>query len=379
MAKDINKEIFSDETLLKLDIFAECFREWFPVFIHDNFTKGIFIIDFFAGSGKDAKNNLGSPLLLLKEAKGENCKYCNEVFKNDKKVYFAFNENKKQKHSELQDNVKYFINQCNQENCRKNGCVYSYNNIDRYDFKEMFYENTIFTKILPDKDIAKFILLDQYGFKEVDEDVFIKLVNSPHTDFIFFISSSFIKRFKEHEHTKKYIDTENIPFDESNVKECHRLIADYYQKLIPQEKEYYIHHFTIKKSSSYLGLIFGTNHSLGMEKFLKVCWKHDPYSGESNFNIDDDYPKGSLFYDEKTTNKKEKVKTVIKNKIISGEISDNINGIKFTLKNRCQPDVFISIVQEMEKSKLISCSPKMNRQSTNIHKADKYFIEVLKQ
>jgi hypothetical protein len=55
MAKDINKDVFPDETILKLDIFAKCFREWLPVFIYDRFTKGIFIVDFFAGSGLDSK------------------------------------------------------------------------------------------------------------------------------------------------------------------------------------------------------------------------------------------------------------------------------------------------------------------------------------
>ena len=379
MAKDINKEVFSGETLQKLDIFAECFKEWFPVFIHDRFTSGIFIVDFFAGSGKDVKGNLGSSLLLLKEARGNNCEYCNVISKNGKKVYFAFNENKKQKLTDLGTNVTSFIDQCIQKNCKKEKCVYSYANFGQNDFKNVFYRDTVFTKVLSDNNYAKFILLDQYGFSQVDEAIFLKLVNSPRTDFIFFISSSFIKRFKEHENTKKYIDTERIPFDESRPKECHRLIADYYQNLIPQNKEYYIHHFTIKKKGSYLGLIFGTSHSLGMEKFLKVCWKEDKYSGESNFNIDNDYPVGSLFYNSEATNKKEKIRNEIKSKVLSGEISDNRTGLKFALKNRCLPDIFVSVVEEFEKEKRISCKPKINKQSANIHRADFYHIEVLKR
>ena len=379
MAKDINKNIFSEETLLKLGIFAECFREWFPVFINDRYTKGIFIIDFFAGSGKDINGNLGSSLLLLKESRGTNCEYCNAISNNGKKVYFAFNENKKDKLSELKTNIISFMDNCIKENCRENKCIYSYANFGQYDFKDVFYNDQIFINALANNELAKFVLLDQYGFKQVDEDVFLRLVNSPRTDFIFFISSSFIKRFKEHEHTKKYIDTERIPFDDSNPKECHRLIANYYERLVPQNKEYYIHHFTIKKKGNYLGLIFGTNHSLGMEKFLKVCWKIDQYSGESDFNIDNDEPVDSLFYTGETTNKKDKVKCKIKEKVLAREISDNIQGLKYALKNRCLPDVFVSVIQELEKNKLITCHPKINRQSTNIHKADLYHIEVIKR
>jgi three-Cys-motif partner protein len=379
MTKDINKEIFTEGTLLKLDIFAECFREWFPVFINDNYTKGVYVVDFFAGSGKDPEGKLGSPLLLLKEAKGDSCKYCNIISNNEKRVYFVFNENIKQKQLELQDNINSFMKQCIQNNCKKNECVYLYANFGNYDFKDVFYNDANFVKVLSDNNYAKFILLDQYGFSQVDENVFLKLVDSPRTDFIFFISSSYIKRFKEHEHTKKYIDTESIPFDESNAKECHRLIADYFQKLIPHDKEYYIHHFTIAKKSKYYGLIFGTNHTLGMEKFLKVCWKIDKYSGESNFNIDNDEPVDSLFYTGKTTNKKEKVKKEIRAKVLSGEIADNIHGLKYALKNRCLPEVFVLAMQELEKENLIKCYPKMNKQCSNIHKVDSYSIEVLKR
>jgi three-Cys-motif partner protein len=379
MAKDINKDVFPDETILKLDIFAKCFREWLPVFIYDRFTKGIFIVDFFAGSGSDSKGNLGSSLLLLNEARGNNCEYCNTISKNGKKAFFAFNENNKQKKAELVHNVNSFMDQCIKNNCKRDKCVYSYSNFGQYDFKDVFYNDTVFTKILPDNDYAKFILLDQYGFSQVDENVFLKLVDSPRTDFIFFISSSFIKRFKEIDQTKRYIDTERIPFDESDPKECHRLIADYFQKLVPEEKEYYVHHFTIKKGPNYWGLIFGTNHTLGMEKFLRVCWKEDIYSGESNFNKDNDIPVDWLFYTGETTNKKQRVKDEIKKKILSGEITNNKDGLKYALKNRCLPEVYISAIQELEKDNRVKCSPKFNKQATNIHKVVTYNIEVIKQ
>jgi hypothetical protein len=162
-------------------------------------------------------------------------------------------------------------------------------------------------------------------------------------------------------------------------KECHRLIADYFQKLIPGGKEYYIHHFTIKKGPNYWGLIFGTNHTLGMEKFLRVCWKEDVYSGESNFNKDNDIPVDWLFYTGETINKKQRIKNEIKNKILLQEITNNKEGLKYALRNRCLPEVYISAIQELEKENVVKCSPKSNRQSTNIHRVDIYKIEVIKQ
>lgn len=82
MAKDINKSEFTEETKLKLDIFRECFREWYPVFLHNPYIKRLFIYDMFAGSGKDSIGNLGSPLILLQEAIGEEQQHCEYLRKS---------------------------------------------------------------------------------------------------------------------------------------------------------------------------------------------------------------------------------------------------------------------------------------------------------
>ena len=46
--------------------------------------------------------------------------------------------------------------------------------------------------------------------------------------------------------------------------------------------------FSIKKKTNIYGLIFGSNHPLGLEKFLKVCWGVNPNIGDANFDIDED-------------------------------------------------------------------------------------------
>lgn len=48
------------------------------------------------------------------------------------------------------------------------------------------------------------------------------------------------------------------------------------------------------------GVIFASAHLSGLERFLSVCWKIDPHTGEANFNIEGDpaYAKqGVLFSD----------------------------------------------------------------------------------
>lgn len=207
--------------------------------------------------------------------------------------------------------------------------------------------------------------------------MFLKLVTSPLTDFIFFISSSFIKRFRNVDAVKTYIDTNRLEFEEKKPKECHRIIADYFRNLIPANMEYYIHHFTIQKGTNYYGLIFGTSHSLGMEKFVKVCWMEDENSGESNCNIDNDFEKGSLFYDPTNTTKKIKIKEELELLILKGKIKSNVEGLKWVLSHGCEPKLFVDVARSLVEQKKIAIQGKFNKQSSNIHKVEEYKIEVL--
>lgn len=369
MGKDINKSIFDDATKLKLNIFGECFEEWFPVFLHSPWYKELYVFDFFAGSGKDAEANSGSPLVLLNKAKGKERQYC---LKAKKEIKFFFNEGIGKKSLELQQNVDEYIKNCKQEN-KCIDCIYSYT-IKNYDFQDIFSNQSILN-ILNDKKLGKFILLDQYGFKQINEEIFRKLISFPKTDFIFFISSSFVKRFKEHPNTTKYIDTSKISFEDKEPNEIHRAIADYFRDLIPTGKEYYLHHFSIRKKEkkgNYYGLIFGTNHTLGMEKFLKVCWRQDTFSGEANYNIDNNFEIDTLFYNPEKNIKKELIRKELEAQILSGDINDNIAGLKYAMNRGCEPKLFIDVVKKLEKNNQIEIVGDKNYSSTNIHRAKKY-------
>ncbi len=130
---DINDKPFDEGTLLKLDIFRECFREWFPVFVHNPSISHIFIYDMFAGSGKDSLGNPGSPLILVQEARGDNKQHCNSISGNpNKKVFFGFNEYDNNKRISLEAIIKEYQSTC-QRSCSI-VCPYQ---------KSMFYQNLI--------------------------------------------------------------------------------------------------------------------------------------------------------------------------------------------------------------------------------------------
>ncbi len=373
---EIEDKPFDDSTKLKLEIFGDCFEEWLPVFIHNNLIQEIYVYDFFSGKGKDCDGYHGSPLVLIEKSKGKDRKYCSIA---NKKIVFTFNDVQKKKADQLKNNIDNYIKECcRANNCRK--CSYQYE-VENNDFKKLFYADKIQT-VLENNRFGKFILMDQYGFSDVDKDVFQKLINYPKLDFIFFISTSFISRFREHPNTKKYIETEKLNFDDAKPKDCHRIIADYFRSMIPEYKEYYIHHFTIQKENkaNFYGLVFGTGHTLGMEKFLKICWQKDVMSGEANFNISNDYEKQTLFYDESMSNRKIEIKELLIKEIYSFRIKDNISGIKYVMKNGGQPSIFVEVIDSLIKEEKIEVvNSKKNSQKTNVHQMTKYEFKVLKE
>lgn len=381
--KDINKHPFSKETELKLDIFKRCFREWFPVFLNANkYTKKVYIYDLFAGNGSDSDGNWGSPLWLLSEARGDKRQYCEQIQEgNTPSISFAFNEFQTEKVKELEEKVQRFLSVCQKRGCLHKNCAFQINKniFFRNDSFENIINNNAFLRILKNEKYAKFLVLDQYGVKQITPPIFRKLTDAPKTDFIFFIASSFLRRFQETDVMKKYFNENKIKFDTDNPQLCHRDIARYYKSLIPEGKEYYIHHFTIKKGSNYYGLIFGTGHTLGMEKFLKVCWTEDKLAGESNCNIEHDYEDGTLFYNEDHSNKINRVQDELEKKILLGKITNNKEGMKFVLSRGCLPKVYIEVIKKLLKQdKVQICEgSKLNKRSTNIHKVDTYNFRIV--
>jgi three-Cys-motif partner protein len=162
------------------------------------------------------------------------------------------------------------------------------------DFSEFFEE--IFDRMNNKSEWPRFMFLDQYGIKSITKEVFQKLTSLKRTDFLFFISSSYASRFVETESFQKYIKLSREDFDASHKYHCHRKIFDYYKSQIPPDKEFYLSPFSIKKGPNIYGLIFGTNHLLGIEKFLNVAWKLNPKTGDSNFDIDNEHINWSYYF-----------------------------------------------------------------------------------
>lgn len=326
MARDIHKSAFDEGTKAKLFIFQLYLREWLPVFLSAKkiYWNTINICDFFAGPGSDSVGNKGTPLLIKDELNF----YHDSIIQKRLNVNLYFNEYKKDKYEALKsallpddEDLRSFMIEV--------GCL---------DFKEAFEKKL---PILKNRNAANLLFLDQSGIKHINEDIFQQIINLKRTDFLFFISSSTIKRFSEHPNIARYIRMDAAQIEKTPYHQIHRLVLEYYRSLIPLNKEYYLTSFSLKKGAGLYGLIFGSSNVLGIEKFLNTCWKIDPERGEANFDIDSDKiipGQGDLFTGGVRKPKKVEVfENELKEKILDRELKTDKDVYLFTLNNSFTP------------------------------------------
>lgn len=290
MADKFHIEPFDDGTLIKLELLKRYVRSWLPVFISpkNSYWNEIYIYDFFSGAGMDCKGNAGSPLIILNELRG----YCHSIVDKGLKVRLLFNEPQSDVLYNLKNKVAEFFIKCQKQNrfdccnaCRTdNQCPFSII-IEQKDFKELFDE--LYPSMNINKTLPRFMFLDQFGIKQITYDIFQKLTKLTRTDFLFYISSSFVRRFSELAEFQRYIKVNKKDFNTSKPEHCHRIILDYY-KSMTNGSNYYLAPFSISKGANIYGLIFGSNNPLGMEKYLDAAWSIDKNTGEANYNIDGD-------------------------------------------------------------------------------------------
>ncbi len=332
-------------TQSKLEIFKEYFKESFPVFLHSPYFHEIIIVDFFAGQGINEYGEYGTSFNILNEIRP----HCEAVRRYKKKVTIVFND--KDEVKTLTSNTENFLTEC-QLNCGQE-CNFKKDEnifIKGKDFTQYF--NEIYPALRRKTNAAILLFLDPYNFV-LDQEIFYKLINLKNTEFICFMPTSILYRFNEVKSFQRYLADFNVSFETTNIQKCHRTYADFLNQMIPAGKEYYIGCFTIKKSASnHYGLIFGTNHSFGAEKFQKVCWKIDEKVGEADFNIDSEPAYNSqmaLFEEYSISHKIHNFKNKVKKLINEKQLKTDVEVYKWALTQRCLVKHATEILNEMMK------------------------------
>ncbi len=342
MARDIHKKPFDEGTKAKLAIFRDYLRHWLPVFISKKeiYWNTINIYDFFSGPGSDGFGNNGTPLIILEELQP----YFDNIISKKLNVNLYFNEYDKSKYEVLKKTVTP-----EDEDLRPYAIE-----IDCLDFKVAFEKNYPKMGI---KGNANLLFLDQTGVKHINEEIFSKILHLKQTDFLFFISSSTIKRFVEHPSISQYVKLNSEEVEKTPYHKIHRLVLEYYKSLVPKTKAFFLAPFSLRKNSGLYGLIFGSGHVLGIEKFLTTCWNIDKERGEANFDIDDDKIKQGQF--DLFTNEVQKPKKVdlfekeLREKILSKALTTDKEIYLFTVTNGFLPSHSRKVISQLIKENKI--------------------------
>ena len=260
---DFHNRPFDEGTLTKLRILELYAREWLPVFFarEGSRWREVHLYDFFCGPGTDSNGVPGSPLRLLDQLN----RVRNLPGYRNTRIYCHFSDSDGAKVTRLRARIEM-------QPVPPELVV----DIERRDFLEALNRSR---QILDNPEAAKLLFIDQYGVDSVTPEVFRTLVAAPACDFLFFISSSTLNRFRDHPAIKQKILR---PSDHYHV---HRAVLEYYRGLLPTESEYNLAPFSIRKGTNIYGLIFGSAHPLGMDKFLNVAWTTDDINGEADFDI----------------------------------------------------------------------------------------------
>jgi len=273
-ANDFTAQTFDEATLTKLDIFERYLEEWLPVFLQSGYHRQVTICDFFAGSGKDAAGNPGSALRILLALD----KFRDKIAQTRTLVRVVLND--LSKHSELEDMAAAKVKELElPENFIQIEC-------HGKPFRVLF--DTIYNSLSRQPNL---IFIDQCGIIEVDEAIFQKLVALKKTDFLFFMSSSFLRRFAEHENFEPFLKgLDRNELKDAKPEHVHRIVVKHISTWKPKGNEIKIYPFSLKKDkdrgSNIYGLVFGSKHPLGVEKFLKIAWDKNKINGEANYPIE---------------------------------------------------------------------------------------------
>lgn len=332
MRSDFHEKPFDEGTVAKLELFQLYAREWLPVFLSriDPVWPEVHVFDFFAGPGQDINGTPGSPVRIVKEALG--CKH--RLAEGKLRLHFHFSDADEEKIQALETHLVPLVDQL------PNATL----DIHHLPFEKAFEEAL---PILFADDTANLALIDPCGVNHVDDEVFRRLIGAPTTDFLLFVASSYLHRFSDHPAMKLRIKKSD------SFYHCHRAVLELYRSFIPKGRRYYLAPFSIKKEGSQLyGLIFGSAHSLGMDKFLTTAWNQDKLNGEANFDINkEDFQEDAPFLAMEMFEAPTKLRAFVadlRNQILKGLCTDEIQAVEICYRHGVKRQHAEQVLKELK-------------------------------
>jgi len=333
--QDFHNKKFADSTKVKLELFRLYIREWLPVFLCTPHVERLVIYDYFCGSGCDNCNTPGSPIILLDELKRAFRTLINiPGFNPSRPIHIFFNDKDSQKISELKSRIPSAL----PSNVKIT--------ISSDSFRDKYQESKAYLKC---NKTACFLLIDQFGLKHFTTEVFKEVASAPMTDWITFCSSSQARRFAQSE---CFSHIPSAVF--SDHTNAHRDLAQAYRAELPVNKKYFTVPFSLKSGSNIYGLLFGSAHELGAEKFIRGCWKVDKVTGESNYYQQTRSVASLLDYTNYESPRIQTFKRELEYEILNEKLRTNEDVYHFCLQNGFLNKHAKSVIDNLKKNKKLA-------------------------
>lgn len=328
--KDLHKDApFDSATLSKLEIFENYLSEWLPTFVYN---KNINICDFFSGPGEDINHVSGSPLRIINVIQ----KFEDLIKKQQLQITLFLNDKTKWKYEAIKKNVSKKLLLLGD---LQNHITVKYFNCK---FQNLF-------PLIKDDLISgpNLFFFDQNGVRHITIDFIQELESFNQTDYLFFLSSAYFKRFSY----KSIFPDLNIKKKEIKSKDIHREIVERFRELLPANSKTRLYYFSIKKGRNIHGLVFGSTHLLAIQKFLTVAWNKNKVNGEANFDIDSDLDtQMDLFSGEAKTTKLQQFENDLKEFIKNKKVFTNQDIFNYTLDRAFIPKHANAVLKKLKKS-----------------------------
>jgi len=345
MSASFHDKPYDEGTLTKLELFERYAEAWLPVFVarDEIIWPEVSIYDFFSGPGHDSLGNNGSPLRLLKVIQSQG-KY---LHRPGLKVRLRLSDSHAGKVAALKQTM---VAECPPD-------LPVTIEIVREAFADRFEQ--VLPQLAADSS-ANLLIIDQFGVSEVPNGVFERITELKTTDVLFFVSSNTFRRFADvPEVARLQLPDYQRPED---YYRAHLAVADAYRELIPRGRTYFIASFSIKKGSNVYGVIFGSQHPLGMDKFLEVAWNKDKVSGEADFDVHREgiTPNAPSLFEEFNVPKKLRVfGEVLEREILEGRCADEAAMIQICHAHGVTRRHAAPILAELKARKQIVCDFKV--------------------
>lgn len=342
--KDLHIKPFDKGTIAKLEIFEDYAQAWIPTFVMQSNISEIHIFDFFAGPGYDCNNVYGSPIRILKKIEEQ----LGNILAKKTKIVLHLNEYEPNK--KMQDKYEFLIENCN--NFISNHPKFKYFLTINYyneDAEKLFFKLLNYINAYP-----SLVYLDQNGVRFISQEFIHELEKLKTTDFLYFVSSSYFKRFSNTTEFKKILDIKTEELEKVPYNKIHRLVLDKMKERLSHNSKLKLFPFSIKKKANIYGVIFGATNYAAVDKFLNISWKRNEINGEADFDIDEDSLKMQLeLWGAKKLSKIEKFKLDFEKLILSGKLCDNKSALLFTYSRGHIPKHATDVIKRLKKENKI--------------------------